>query len=237
MGFVLYESAVLIPQFAQQQLGYTATWAGLVLTPGAIILIMLIPLTGRMLKFVPVKYVIAAGGIALGSALFYSGNLIPDLDFYHLALFRAAQTATLALLFVPISTAAYATLPAAQHGDGAALFTMARNVLGGIGISVSTALVTNDLQTRQGYLVEHLTPLNQPYNVLLEEVARASVSVGQSIEAAKQMAPGQVFEMLRNQVAVLAYIDVFYITGCLALAMVPLALFMTSGKPQARSGE
>jgi MFS transporter, DHA2 family, multidrug resistance protein len=128
-------------------------------------------------------------------------------------------------------------LPAAQHGDGAALFTMARNVLGGIGISVSTALVTNDLQTRQGYLVEHLTPLNQPYNVLLEEVARASVSVGQSIEAAKQMAPGQVFEMLRNQVAVLAYIDVFYITGCLALAMVPLALFMTSGKPQARSGE
>jgi DHA2 family multidrug resistance protein len=237
MGFVLYESAVLIPQFAQQELDYTATWAGLVLAPGAVVLIMLIPVTGRMLRFVPVKYVIAAGGIALGSALFYSENLIPDLDFYHLALYRAMQTAALALLFVPISTAAYATLPTAEHGDGAALFTMARNVLGGIGLSVSTALVTDHKQIRQEYLVDHLTPLNQPYNVLVQEVARASAAVGQSIEAAKQTAPGHVFEILQTQVAVLAYNDVFYISGCLALAMVPIALFMAGGKQAARTGE
>jgi len=68
-----------------------------------------------------------------------------------------------------------------QHGDGAALYTMARNVLGGIGISVSTAMVTDDLQIRQGHLIDYLTPLNQPYDVLLEDFARASASVGQSI--------------------------------------------------------
>ena len=47
MGCVLYASAVLIPQFAQQQLGYTATWAGLVLAPGAVVLVMLIPVAGK----------------------------------------------------------------------------------------------------------------------------------------------------------------------------------------------
>ena len=101
MGFVLYSSAVIIPQFAQSQLGYTATVAGLVLAPGAVVLVMLIPLTGQILKIVPVKYVIAAGGLALSAALLYSRNLIPQLDFTHLLLFRAAQTAALALLFVP----------------------------------------------------------------------------------------------------------------------------------------
>jgi MFS transporter, DHA2 family, multidrug resistance protein len=237
MGFVLYASAVLIPQFAQTQLAYTATWAGLVLAPGAVVLIMLIPVAGRLMGVVPVKYVIAAGGLALGGALFYSQNLAPQLDFFHLAYFRSMQTAALALLFVPISTAAYVTLPKKEHGDGAALFTMARNVLGGIGISVSTALIANHEQYHQQYLVEHLTPLNQPYNVLLQSVQAGLTSLGQSVEAARQMAPGQIFQVLQGQNAVLAYNDVFFLTGCLALLIVPAGLAMSSIKAKARSGE
>jgi DHA2 family multidrug resistance protein len=237
MGFVLYESAVSIPQFAQTQLSYTATWAGLVLAPGALVLIALIPVVGQAMKVVPVKYVIASGGLALASALFFSRNLIPGLDFFHLALFRATQTAALALLFVPISTAAYVTLPKEEHGDAAALFTMARNVLGGIGISVSTALITNHEQIRQQYLVEHLTPTHQPYNVLLQNLQAAGVSLGHTAEAAQQMAPGQVFQILQGQNAVLAYNDVFAISGLLALVLVPIGLFMSGGTAHARSGE
>jgi MFS transporter, DHA2 family, multidrug resistance protein len=237
MGFVLYASAVLIPQFAQQQLGYTATWAGLVLAPGAVVLVLLIPVAGKILNYVPVKYVIAAGGVALGGSLFYSQDLVPDLDFFHLMLFRAAQTSALALLFVPISTAAYATLPPEQNGDAAALFTMVRNVFGGIGISVATALVTDHTQIRQHYLIEHLSPVNQPYNVLLQDVQHGLMSVGQSAAAAMQAAPGEVFQMLQTQIAVLAYNDVFFITGCMSLVIVPLALMMSGGKQKARSGE
>jgi DHA2 family multidrug resistance protein len=237
MGFVLYESAVSIPQFAQTQLSYTATWAGFVLAPGALVLIMLIPVVGRVMRIVPVKYVIAAGGLALSGALFYSRNLVPDLDFFHLALFRATQTAALALLFVPISTAAYVTLPKHEHGDAAALFTMARNVLGGIGISVSTALITNHEQIRQHYQVEHLSPTNQPYNELLQNLQAGWVSLGHSIEAARQMAPGQVFQILQGQNAVLAYNDVFVISGLMALLLVPIGLFMSADTPKAQGGE
>jgi DHA2 family multidrug resistance protein len=237
MGFVLYESAVAIPQFAQTQLNYTATWAGLVLAPGALVLIALIPVVGKVMKFVPVKYVIASGGAALAGALFFSENLVPQLDFFHLAVFRATQTAALALLFVPISTAAYVTLPNEEHGDAAALFTMSRNVLGGIGISVSTALITNHEQIRQHYQVGNLDPSNQPYNQLLHSLQAAGVSLGQTAEAARQLAPGQVFQILQGQNAVLAYNDVFVISGLLALLLVPIGLFMSGGKPKARSGE
>jgi MFS transporter, DHA2 family, multidrug resistance protein len=237
MGFVLYASAVIIPQFAQTQLAYTATWAGLALAPGALVLIALIPVVGRIMGIVPVKYVIAAGGLALSASLFFSNNLVPNLDFRHLWIFRAAQTAALALLFVPISTAAYVTLPEDEHGDGAALFTMARNVIGGIGISVSTALITNHQQIRQHYMTEHLDPTNQPYNVLLQQLRAASMGLGHAAQAAKQMAPGNVFQMLQSQAAVLAYNDTFLITGVLALLLVPIGLFMSSGKAKARSGE
>jgi DHA2 family multidrug resistance protein len=237
MGFVLYASAVIIPQFAQAQLSYTATWAGLALAPGALVLIALIPVVGRIMKFVPVKYVIAAGGLALSGALFFSDNLVPNLDFFHLWVFRSAQTAALALLFVPISTAAYVTLPEDEHGDGAALFTMSRNVIGGIGISVSTALITNHEQIRQQYLTEHLDPTNQPYDVLLQNLQGAAVSLGHAAQIAKQLAPGNVFQILQTQSAVLAYNDTFIITGVLALLLVPLGLFMSAGKAKAKSGE
>ncbi len=236
MGFVLYASAVLIPQFAQQQLGYDATWAGLVLAPGAIVLTMLIPVAGKLMNFVPTKYIIATGGLALGLALFYSMNLVPELDFWHLVLFRAAQTAALALLFVPISTIAYATIPPELNGDATALFSMARNVFGGIGISVSTALVTEHQQIRQAHLVHALDPSNQPYNVLLQQVQQGLIDAGQSAAQAAQMAPGQVFGMLRNQVAVLAYNDVFLITACLSFIMIPTALLMSNVKAKASGG-
>jgi DHA2 family multidrug resistance protein len=233
MGFVLYASAVLIPQFAQQQLAYTATLAGLVLAPGAVVLTMLIPVVGKVLNVVPTKYVIASGGLALGAALFYSMDLVTDLDFYHLMLYRAAQTVGLALLFVPISTIAYSTVPPALNGDATALFTMSRNVFGGIGISVSTALVTEHLQIRQSHLIDHLSPLNQPYNVLLQQVQQELINAGQSMAQAMQAAPGQVFQMLKDQSAVLAYSDVFLITGCLSLVMIPTALLMSGIKTKA----
>ena len=206
------------------------------LAPGAVMLAMLIPVTGRILKFVPTKYVIAGGGLALGCALLFSMNLVPDLDFYHLVLFRAAQTSALALLFVPISTIAYATVPRELNNDATALFSMARNVFGGIGISVSTSLVTEHLQIRQAHLVDHLTPTNQPYNVLLQQMQQGLVDLGQSAAQAVQTAPGQVFQILQTQSAVLAYNDVFLITACMAFVMIPTALFMSGIKATSGGG-
>jgi DHA2 family multidrug resistance protein len=236
MGGVLYASAVLIPQYAQQQLGYTATWAGLVLAPGAVVLVMLIPLAGKVLNAVPAKYVIATGGLALGSALFYSMNLVPDLDFRHLAMMRAAQSGALALLFVPISTIAYATLPKRLNGDAAALFSMSRNVVGGLGISISTALITIHEQSRQARMVGNLSPADAPYQDLLQQVQHALVNSGQSMAQAVENAPGQVYQMLQTQSDILAYNDVFLITGCAALVLIPTALMLSGVKPKASGG-
>src|SRR6202020_170297 len=69
MGGILYASAVIIPQFAQSTLGYTATWAGLVLSPGGIAVIVLIPIIGRLMTVLQTRFVIAIGFSVMGSAL------------------------------------------------------------------------------------------------------------------------------------------------------------------------
>ena len=231
MGLVLYSSAVIIPQFAQEQLGYTSTLAGLVLLPGAILLLFLIPLVGRAMAIVPPKYIIATGGLVLGSALFYSMSIVPQEDFYHLAILRGTQTAGLAFLFVPISTAAYLTLSHEQQGDAAALFSMSRNIFGGIGISISTAIIAQRSQVHQTYLADNLVP-SSAYHNLLNQIAQALQDHGTPAMAALARAPSQVYQMLQTQEAILAYIDVFWYTGLLALVLIPTALLM-SGKPAA----
>jgi DHA2 family multidrug resistance protein len=236
MGFALYSSAIIMPLFSQAELGYNSVLAGWVLAPGAIVLCTLIPIVSQVLKVVPVKWVIAAGGIALSASLFYSMNLVPDLDFFHIALYRSAQTAALSLLFVPLSTAAYSTIPPELKDSAASLFTMARNVYGGVGISVGEALVTDHQQIRQAHLVKYLDPTNQPYNVLLQNIQNAAASYGNGLEQSAVSAPAQVFQLLQGQAATLAYTDVFFIIALLALTITVAAVFMSSAKPAGGAG-
>ncbi|PZP46319.1 MAG: EmrB/QacA family drug resistance transporter [Azospirillum brasilense] len=236
MGFALYGSAVMIPQLAQQQLGYTATWSGLVLAPGAVLLVMLIPISGRLMGFIPAKWLIAFGGLCLATSFWYSSHLTPDLSFRSLVIIRASQTVGLAFLFVPISTIAYATLPRELNGDATALFSMFRNVLGSTGISVSTALITDHQQIRQAHLVQYLTPLHEPYNTTMQQVQGAMISHGIPAAEAMQQAEGWMFQQLRTQTAILAYSDVFIITAAIAACIIPFALMLSGVKVQGGGG-
>jgi DHA2 family multidrug resistance protein len=113
---------------------------------------------------------------------------------------------------------------------------MARNVFGGVGISISTALITQEQQARQANLVHALGPGNQPYNVLLQQVQQALVNAGHTTAQAIQMAPGQIYQMLHGQVAVLAYNNVFFITALMSFVMIPTALLMSNIKAKSSGG-
>lgn len=235
MGSILYASAVVIPQLAQQVLGYTATWAGLILSPGGIIVIILIPLVGRLMTIVQTRFVVAAGFLVMGFALFFSSHLAPNIDFPTLVLMRSLQAAALAFLFVPISTTTYLSLPRELSGDGAALFSMVRNVSGSIGISVATSLVTERSQIRQSYLSEWASPFHQPYDALVDQYERALTATGHAAGSVHGMAVGRVYQVFQTQVAVLAYSDVFLFFSFVAFLAVPFCLLL-SGK-KAADGE
>jgi DHA2 family multidrug resistance protein len=234
---VLYGSSVLLPQLAQQRLGYTATLAGLLLSPGALLITFLIPIVGKIMPLVQTRHLVAVGFLLLGAALFYSHHLVPQIDFNTLVLMRMAQSFALAFLFVPTSTLAYVTLPREMNDDAAALFTMFRNVAGSIGISLATAGIRERTQVRMAHLSHSMTPLYQPYQDTIDRVAQSLHDYAGAAGDVTQDAAAQVYQMFVSQATILAYIDIFAICGIFAWCFIPLTFLFSptraSGKPGA----
>jgi len=175
IGAILYSTNVIIPVMAQQWFGYTALLAGLLLAPGAAVMVPLIPVVARVvLPNVQTRYVIAFGFFILGCSAAYAYRLTPQLDFWTMATFRAFQTAGLAFLFVPNSTLSYSSLPRSLNADATALYSMFRNISGSIGIAVITALGAERQQAHRAYLAQHLSPYEQSYQDLLARHAQRS---------------------------------------------------------------
>ena len=226
VGVVLYSSAVLIPQFAQQVIGYTATLAGLILSPGGLGIIVLIPLVNMAMKRVQARFIIAIGFLIMGLSLVYSAHLILQVDYLHLVIYRLTQTAALGFLFVPISTIAYQTLPRELNGDASALFSMVRNVFGALGISASTSLVTQRTQVREAHLVHWMTPYRQPYQDYLQHARTVLRGLGRPPGTIEAGARQQLHQQFIEQASVLAYNDCFLLFSIIAFAVIPFCFLL-----------
>ncbi len=223
---IVYASAVAIPQFAQQVLPYTATWAGLVLSPGGIALMVLIPVVSGLVEIVQPRYVIALGFLILACGLVYTNIITPDIDFPTLVMMRTFQSAGFGFLLVPINTVAFLTLPRRLNNDGAALFAMFRNVSGSIGISLATAAITERTQVHQSYLSQWVTPLNQSFQTLIASYEQTLRAMGRAGVAVQDIAVGRIFQVYRMQAAVLAYADIFMYAAIMAFIMIPFSFLV-----------
>src|SRR5271156_532633 len=103
LGFCLFGSTVLIPQFAQSMLGYTAEQAGLVISPGGVGIILLMPLVGFLVAKVDARILVAYGFFSCSVALFAMERLNLGVSYGYVAWLRVFQAPGLAFLFVPIS--------------------------------------------------------------------------------------------------------------------------------------
>ena len=236
VGALLYAGSVLIPQFAQQVLGYTALDSGFILSPGGMAVIVLIPLVGLMMKVVQTRYLIMFGFAFMGAAMFYSSRIAPDIDFRTLVWMRTLQTAALAFLFVPISTVAYLTLPQKYRSDASALFSMFRNVFGSVGISLSTAAVTERTQADQAHLSTFMTPLRQGYATLIQETEQTLRSLGRAASVVHQQAVAQTYQTYTKQAQILAYSNVYQYVALLAFLVVPLCFLISARTAKAEGG-
>jgi len=230
MGGILYASAVIIPQFAQQVLGYTATLSGYILSPGGVVVILLIPFVGQLMRVVQTRYLVALGFVIMGFALLYSSGLTPNIDFKTLVIMRSSQSAALAFLFVPISQITYLTLPQYLRSDGAALYAMFRNVAGSVGISASTAMVTQRQQVNQASLSKWMTPFHQPFNTLVADTEAGLRTIGHGSAGLHDAAMGHIYRTYLKQATIMAYSNVFLACSILAFCVVPLCFILSAKK-------
>ena len=227
LGMALYGSTVLLPQYVQVWMGWSAQDAGMALSPGGLTVICLLPLVGRLVSRVDARYLIAFGFTALSVALYHmSRTIYPGMDFHTAMMLRIYQSIGLAFLFVPINTAAYAYLPRDKNNAASGLMNLARNIGGSVGISVVTTMLARRAQYHQHRLSSHLSASNPQFWGVLQGMAHALEARGFSPVDAMHKAYALLQGTAFRQAGMLAYIDNFWLLGVAILAMVPMVFLM-----------
>ena len=229
-GAILYATTQYLPRLMQEDLGYTATWAGLVLSPGGIVTMVMMFVAGRLMGKIQPKYLIAAGAVIIALSLYALTNVYGDLGFWFMAQCRMLFGVGLPLVFVSITTASYDGIPPDKTGQAAALINAARNTGGSIGISLVANVLAHREQFHQSRLVENAIPSSIQYQDTLQQLLNYFSAQGSSLAQAHQQAIDWIGQQVQSQASFLAYTDVFWVLMLISLAAVPLALALRKVK-------
>jgi len=226
VGVVLLGSTVLLPQYLQLVMGYSATQAGLAISPGGVLVMCLLPFVGMLLSRVESRWMIGVGLAITSLALVHMTTFDIYMDFKHAAIARCFQAAGLAFLFVPINTAAYAFVPPTKNNAASGLINLARNVGGSLGISLVTTILDRRSQFHQSRLIERATPLNPAFNSAVNSATRLFQS-----GFAGNRPYALILRNLQRQAENLAYIDCFWLLGITFGVLTPLVFLMKKTRP------
>src|SRR5215471_11967511 len=225
-GFALFGSTVLIPQMLQTLYGYTATDAGLVLGPGAFVIVALAPVIVRILPKVGIKPLIFIGYLIFAFAMWHYASFDLGTDYQHIAIARAIQGLGIAPLFVPVSQLAYSYLPKHKNNKASSLTNLFRNQGGSFGIAFVTTVLARRAQYHQSVLVTHVTSFDRTFSENVQNIANRFVAHGHSAADAAVSAVAQVHALLQQQASILAFLDCFWLLGLVAFVGPVLAIFI-----------
>jgi len=234
LGIMLFSSLVMMPQFLQTLVGYTAESAGLVLSGGGLLLLFLMPIAGTLASRVQARYIIAFGWLTLCLAMYYSTqHLDLEISFGEASWMRVLQVFGLGFLFVPINLASYVGMPAEKSGSVAGLINFMRNIGSSIGTSMVTTIIARRAQFHQDYLVAHTTPAQVPFTQAAHDLAVRLTGLGLDASRATSQAHARLYGELIGQATTLAYIDAFWVLCIGAGIMFVLSFALRKNKPGA----
>lgn len=222
LGFALYGSLSLLPIFLQTMLGYSAITSGWVLSPGGMIILVMMPVVALLMKKVDNRILIAAGYFFTGLGLFWMSRFNLEVDYTTTMLARVLQCFGLAFLFVPINVMAFQNVPPEKIGYASGLLNLVRNYGGSTGIALITTLLARRAQLHQVYLAGNLTPSSIPLRNFLHKGQALMASHGYAPADALQRAHKMVYGSLLRQASMISFADVFYGISILCFISIPL---------------
>src|SRR5499427_2812045 len=229
-GAILLATTQFLPQLVQQNFGYTATWAGLLLSPGGLVTMAMMFAAGRLAAKVQPKYLIVVGAVLIAASMYQMTNVYGDLGFWYMARSRMLLGVGLPLIFIPIMAASYDGIPPEKTDQASALINAARNTGGSIGVSIVSNVLTHREQFHQSRLVESVLPSSVQYQDTLHRMTDFFVAQGNSLLQAQQHVIQWIGQQVQAQASFLAYMDAFWVLTLISLAAVPLALTLRKVK-------
>ena len=223
-GAILIATTQFMPQIVQDQYGYTATLAGLVLLPGGIVTVVVTMLNGSVLATrVQPKWLILTGAAMMAVGLYDMTRLYGDTTFWFFAWSRIYVSIGIPLMFLSVTTASYVGLKPDQTDQASALINVARNVGGSMGVSLAQNILAYRGQFHQSRLVESVNPASPAYQETLAQATRYFQQYGYAGPDAQNQAVAWIGGQVTSEVLYWAYIDVFWVLAIVAACAVPLA--------------
>ncbi len=218
VGLVMFATMALLAPMLQRLLHYSVIDTGMALMPRGIGTLISMQLAGVMIRRgVDGRMLIGIGFAIAGYSLWEMSGWSLAVDNANVISSGFIQGFGMGLVFIPLNSSAFATLPALLRTEGSSLLNLLRSIGASVGISIVAALLGQNIQRSHSELASHVTAS------VTDAVDFSTMDRFQSAgEAILWMIDGEV----NRQAAMVAYIDDFYLMGWLSFAAIPLVLLM-----------
>jgi DHA2 family multidrug resistance protein len=202
-----------------------------VLSPGAIVIILLLPFIGILVGKIDPRKLIAVGWTLAALAMVYmTATMNLGMSFHEVIMLRIYQMTGVAFLFVPIQTMCYVGIPPGKNNNVSGMTNLARNIGGSVGISLVTTMLARRGQVHQSVLSAHTSQFDPAFQSAVSGMAQALKASGIQAAQATQMAYDRIYGAMQAQASMLAYLDTIWVFAIAAGLMAPLAFLMKRAK-------
>lgn len=214
VNMIVFSSIVLVPQFLQNMMGYTAILSGYALAPRIVSCVLMMLVINSLMKIFDNRILIAIGFFFL----------------IYIAIPQVLMGVGVILVFIPVSALVLGTLPKSELTNGSSLHNLCKSTMTAVIASVASTLVARHSQMHQVYLVENLSNFNLIFQQKFASLLSTFMSNASSSYAAIKT-NSYMYKSLLTQSRLMAYVDVFSIFALIAFLLIPLAfLFNTEHK-------
>ena len=225
MGLVLFSTMALSSPFMQNVIGFPILTAGLLLATRGFGTFVAMMMVGRIMRFVEARTLIAAGLTLTCATLYVMTGWTDQTNVSTIIVVSVAQGFGFGLVFVPLSTVAFLTLPSHLRTDGTSMLTLVRNVASSIGISVVIAELTSGTRHAHAVLTEYVTPFNH---------ALQMPDVRSAIDMTTQKGLAMMDAIVTIQAQIVAFSQDYALVMFLTAVAIPAAIMIGSTKATLR---
>jgi DHA2 family multidrug resistance protein len=225
MGLVLFSTMALSSPYLQNVIGYPIITAGLLLASRGCGTFVAMMLVGRLMRYIEARTLIISGLSLTCLSLFYMTGWTDQTGVPEIVTWSIVQGFGFGLVFVPLSTVAFLTLPNHLRTDGTSMLTLMRNVASSIGISVVIAQLTEGSRRTYAILSQHVNPFNH---------ALQMPDVRAMIDMSTDKGRAMMDVMVNLQAQIIAFSHDYQMVMIFTLCAIPLAVMIGSTKAALR---
>jgi DHA2 family multidrug resistance protein len=226
MFAMLISITFLLPVFMQELLGFDATLSGVALMPRSLIMIVAMPVVGKIYNKVSPRLVVAFGIILFAVTAWQMSHYTIDTNAFGIIGTLTLQGIAFACLFIPLTTVALATIPRYKLADASGLYGLFRQVGGSLGLAAFASYIPSFAQVARTGLVAHLNPGRPEVMARIAGAAAGLRAHGYDAVSAHTAAPRVLAFLIGRESMVMTFEKLFLLSGILFLAVLPLLWFL-----------